>query len=132
MTPRHTGLMGSAVTWLDRAWWIAWPALVILVARLALERACADPYRLLASLTSVPATAWPIALAYLGAHAWMFAAYAVTAVESDALWPSLAQARAVWRRGIVKIALMAVTLAVEYLPISLWRAVGTGVMGCAP
>lgn len=115
---------------LGRSWWVVCPGFAMLASRLTFERACADPYSLLATLTSTPATAWPLALLYLSAHAWLFVAYLVTATRTNALWPSVAQMRSVWGNGLFKILLMTIALAVEYLPVSLWRVLGARVFGC--
>jgi hypothetical protein len=52
----------AAKRWLDRSWWLLFPAFTALTIRLGVERACAQPYDLLPAVTSNPAWAWPLAL----------------------------------------------------------------------
>jgi hypothetical protein len=114
----------SADVWLSRAWWGVFPPFAVLVGRLTYERACADPYGLLQALSSTPATAWPLAVVYVGAHAWMMAVYLRLVARTNQFLPGLAQIHAARRPAAVKVVLMAVVLAAEFSPVSLWRLVG--------
>jgi hypothetical protein len=117
------------IVWLARGWWLLMPPFALLVARLTVERACAAPYELLPTTTSVPLLAWMLAGLYVGAHAWMAAAYLLTVERTGALIPTISAVRAAWRGQAVKLLLAAAVLATEYAPIPMWRAVGQG-LGC--
>lgn len=108
-------------------WWVLLPAFAVLVGYLSLERACADPYRLIAGAMSAPLTAWPVSLLYISAHAWLVLVYLQTSARAGTMWPSLRQVRSMWEGDWLKIALMVAALAVEYCPLSLWRAIGSTV-----
>jgi hypothetical protein len=124
-----TGL-GRLETLTSRAWWIVFPPFALLVGRLTFERACADPYSLVQSLASRPAAAWPLALLYVAAHVWLIVVYLRTVARTDALWPSLAEFRAIQGTDVIKAILMAIVLAIEYSPVSFWRLVGEA--ACTP
>lgn len=114
---------------LGAVWWVLLPAIAVLVASLSIERACADPYRLVGGAMSTPLTAWPVSLLYISAHAWLMFVYLHTAAQTGTMWPALRQVRSVWAGDWLKIALMVAALAVEYCPLSLWRAIGSMVPG---
>jgi hypothetical protein len=110
---------------LTRSWWVLFPAFAVLVARLAVERTCGDPYDLLAALMPSPAIAWVLAGIYVIAHVWTISAYLVS-LDRGELLPGPATMQ--W--GKWKIYAMVGVLAIEYCPATLWRFVGT-VTGCA-
>lgn len=124
---RGAGASERLAAFLGAVWWILLPAFAVLVGVLSLERTCADPYRLVPGVMSKPITAWSISLLYISAHAWLLAVYLHASAHASSLWPSLEQMRSVWGHGWLKIAVMLATLAVEYCPLSLWRAIGSTV-----
>lgn len=77
-----------------------------------------------------PGTAWPIALLYVLGHVWLLAAYVWVVERTNAFSPGLADMRAIEGTEVVKILLMTVVLALEYSPLSLWRAIGA--LACTP
>ena len=109
---------------LSRSWWVIFPGFLILVGRLTYERACADPYRLLAGAMSTPAAAWPIALLYVAAHGWLLATYLQTVANTGSLWPAPTQLRAAWHGNTWKVLLLAAALVIEYWPVSILRILG--------
>lgn len=111
---------------LSYAWWALFPPFLVLVVRLSFERACADPYSVLAGVMSNPAKAYAVALLYVAAHGWLLAAYLRACAVTGSLWPS-ARFRAARGHGTWKMALMLVALAVEYWPVSLWRGLSAAV-----
>jgi len=114
----------ATVRWLARSWWLLFPAFAAVTLRLGVERACADPYDLLPAITSNPAWAWPIAVVYVLAHAWVVTAYVTTTVVAETLRPSRGHWRALWGRELYLIVAMAAALVLEYAPIALWRWLG--------
>lgn len=112
-------------------WWGVFPCFAALVIRLTMERACADPYELLPALSSRPWFAWPIALVYVLAHAWIVGVYLVTVAETNAIVPAWSDWRAIWAGGTRKLLLMLAVFAIEYAPIAVWRVVGEALQ-CAP
>lgn len=114
---------------LGAVWWILLPATALLVGYLSTERACHDPYRLIAGAMSRPLTAWPVSLLYISAHAWLALVYLHTAAQAGTMWPSLRQVRSMWGGDWLKIVLMLATLVVEYCPVTFWRAIGSTVPG---
>jgi len=119
----------TALTW---AWWPIMPPFAVLVLRLDGERACDSPYELLSAATSIPVLAWLLATIYVAAHAWLFAAWLVTATHADTLVPSLRSVRLLWGRQAWMLAVTAAIFVLEYWPVPLWRAFGRHVIGCAP
>jgi hypothetical protein len=115
---------------LTASWWLLVPAFAVLVVRLSYERACASPYELLPAVMSKAQSALPIAVLYLGAHVWAGGAYLLTVRETGSLLPSIAAARRIWGTQWPKIVFTVAVLALEYLPISLWRLVGKTVLPC--
>lgn len=115
---------------LGRSWWVIFPLFAALSVRLAVERACGDPYELLPALTSNARWAWGVALVYVLAHVWFVGAYLVTVSRTGTLLPALAAWRGVWRMDAVKIAGMAVLLAIESAPVAIWRMLAPAI-GCA-
>jgi hypothetical protein len=105
-------------------WWILFPCFVALVFRLTLERACADPYDLLAALASNPLWGWPIAGLYVTSHVWLIGVYLLTAASTDSFAPPPSAFRSVWRADYLKILSMAAAFVPEYLPVTLWRFIG--------
>lgn len=114
---------------LGAAWWLLFPCFTALVVRLAVERACSDPYDLLPALTSNPLWGWLIAIIYVASHLWMIAVYMLTASISDSLLPRFGL-RGIWGSDYVKILLMLSAFVLEYLPVTLWRLAGTA-LHCA-
>ncbi len=112
-------------------WWILWPPFAALIVRLAMERACANPYDLLPAITSNPTWVSLLAALYVAPHLWLVAAYVVTVQMCDDLLPGPRALMAVWRTGWVRLALMAALFAVEYAPMPVWRFLGR-VVGCRP
>jgi hypothetical protein len=112
------------------AWWILFPCFTVLTVRLAIERTCADPYDLLPTLTSNPVWGWLIAVTYVMSHIWFIAAYLLTAASADSLVPPRAAFRLAWGHDRMKVLLMLLAFVLEYLPVTLWRLVGTA-MHCA-
>jgi hypothetical protein len=110
--------------WLARSWWLVMPPFAALVARLTYERTCAAPYELLPTLTRLPLFAWMLAGLYVAAHAWVAAAYLLTVASTGALIPPPARIRELWRGRLTLVILATVLLAVEYAPVTMWRAVG--------
>ena len=106
-------------------WWILFPCFVLLVIRLSVDRTCSDPYDLLPGLTSNPVWGWPIAVVYVTSHLWLIGAYLLTASSSDALAPTRAAFRNVWQADYLKVLLMVIAFVVEYLPLTMWRLIGT-------
>jgi hypothetical protein len=131
VTGEASGRRLSARRWLGAAWWPLFPAFAALTARLGIERACGDPYDLLPALTSNPVWAWPMALAYVLAHAWLAVAYGRTALAAGTLAPGAAAWTAAWGRDRYKVGAMAAALVVEYAPMILWRTLGA-TLGCGP
>jgi hypothetical protein len=121
-----------ASTWLRRTWWLVMPPFAGLVLRLVFERACAAPYELLPSLTSVPALASLVAALYLAAHAWMVAALLFTIERSGSLVPAIAGIRRIWQGRLTPLTLAIVLFAIEYAPVPFWQAVGQRVLRCGP
>lgn len=121
MTDNHDVLRRA----LGLTWWILFPCFVALVFRLTLERTCADPYDLLPALASSPLSGWPIAGVYVTSHVWLIGVYLLTAASTDSLAPPPSAFRTVWRADYLKILLMAATFVLEYLPVTLWRFIGT-------
>lgn len=110
---------------LGAIWWILFPCFVLLVIRLSSERTCSDPYDLLPALASNPLWGWPIAIVYVASHLWLIGVYLLTASCSDSLAPSRARFRNLWQTDYMKILLMLIAFVVEYLPVTLWRLLGT-------
>jgi hypothetical protein len=112
---------------LKRSWWVIFPAFAALTVRLAAERSCGDPYDLLPVATSNPALAWPLAIVYVLAHAWIAGAYLATAERSRSLVPPIT----VWTSSAnpFQILLMLAAFAVEYAPAALWASLGA-MVGC--
>jgi hypothetical protein len=115
---------------LGTSWWLLCPSFAALVARLTLERSCADPYFLLPNLMARPTVAWPLAMLYLLGHVWTLAAYLSPLGER----PETTRTRGIplaWPRShALKVWLMTGLLLVEYAPITLWRMIGR-LSGCA-
>jgi hypothetical protein len=112
-------------TWLMRSWWVLFPSFTALTVRLAVERACADPYDLLPALTSHPGWVWSVALVYVFAHLWVLSAYLVTVSRVQEVLPGVSGFRAVWGAGALKLLLMVGILAMEYSPSIVWRPMAT-------
>lgn len=106
-------------------WWILFPCFVLLVIRLSIERTCSDPYDLLPGLASNPVWGWPIAVVYVTSHLWLIGVYLLTASSSDSLVPPRAAFRNLWQTDHVKVLLMLIAFVVEYLPVTVWRLIGT-------
>jgi hypothetical protein len=111
---------------LSTSWWIVFPCFGALVVRLSAERACADPHDLLPALTGMPAGAWPLALVYVAAHAWVVGAYLLTVSRTAQLLPLPAAVRVVWGRDVFKLLAIGLAFAIEYAPMSLWRLAASG------
>jgi hypothetical protein len=109
--------------WLRWLWWLLFPSFAWLVTRMAIDRACADPYLLLADAASNPAFAWPLALVYVAAHWWMLGAYLMTAHRAAAFWPGIRAWRDVWGSHLMQIFLMAAVFVIEYAPLPLGQLV---------
>jgi len=110
---------------LGAAWWLLFPCFTALAVRLAVERACSDPYDLLPALASNPLWGWLIAIIYVTSHLWIIAVYILTASVSDSLLPSRSAFRGFWGTDAVKILLMLSAFVLEYLPVTLWQLAGT-------
>jgi len=109
---------------LARTWWAIGPAFVVLTARLAIDRACRDPYNLVPGLASKPVLAWALAALYLGAHLWLLLAYLRTSIDARTLLPLPRDIRAVWGRGQWKVWVLVAVMTVEYSPQSFSRLAG--------
>lgn len=114
---------------LGAAWWLLFPCFTALVVRLAVERACSDPYDLLPALASNPLWGWLIAIIYVASHLWIIAVYILTASISDSLLPR-SVFRGFWGADSVKILLMLSAFVLEYLPVTMWRLAGAA-LHCA-
>jgi hypothetical protein len=110
---------------LGATWWILFPCFVLLVIRLSIERTCSDPYDLLPGLASNPLWGWPLGVVYVASHLWLIGVYLLTASSSDSLGPPRARFRSLWQTDYMKIWLMLIAFVVEYLPVTLWRLMGT-------
>ena len=121
------GRLRRALAW---SWWLVMPAFAALVLRLLVERMCAAPYELLPSVTTVPLLAWALSGLYLAAHAWLAAAWLVTALHADRMLPPWRVVREVWSGRLWVIWLTLAIFALEYGPIPLWRVLGRGVLRC--
>jgi hypothetical protein len=110
-------------TLLSRTWWAVGPAFVVLAGRLAIDRACGDPYNLVPALASRAAIAWAMAAVYVLAHLWLLAAYVQTARASAALLPPPRALGAIWGSDRWKVWLLLFAVALEYAPLLLFRAV---------
>jgi hypothetical protein len=106
------------------AWWPLFPSFLALTCRLAIERACAEPYDLLPALTSKPAWAWTFAAVYVLAHAWLVSAYLLTVASSQSLLPRIRDWQAIWGSQFFKVWLMFLAFAIEYAPVPMWRLIG--------
>ena len=115
---------------LRSSWWIIFPAFALLVARVSIDRACADPYNLLASAMTRPSTGWAIALIYVAAHVWMLSAY-LRGVSATGDWRAAGALRRGTSGELWKAGMMGIVLAIEYVPVSLWRMVGAATCGAA-
>lgn len=122
MDPHTTLRRGLAVSW-----WVLFPCFTALVLRLAIERTCSDPYDLLPALASNPQWGWPIAFVYVTSHLWLIAVYLRAAASANAIVPPRATFRTEWGRDYVKVVLMLLAFVLEYLPVTLWRLVGTAI-----
>jgi len=111
--------------WLKRTWWLLFPSFTVLTVRLDVERACADPYDLLPALASEPAWAWPVALVYVLAHFWAVAAYLLTVSRTQEMVPPVRAWQSVWGTEVAKPIVMAAVLIAEYVPVQVWRLIGT-------
>lgn len=118
-----------AVRALRALWWPLWPAFAALTVRLGIARGCGNPYDLLPAIVSDPAWAWPLALVYVAAHAWIAAAYLATVADAGSVVPAWRVWRSVWGRAVAMVLLMLGALAVEYAPLPLWRALAAAA-GC--
>ena len=116
--------------WLMWTWWFLFPSFALLTLVLSFERACRDPYNLLAAAASLPGTAWGLAAMYVLAHVWIVAAYLITVARTQDLLPSARAFRDAWSTDSLKVALMAAVVAIEYCPVRLWRLVGA-YFGCS-
>jgi hypothetical protein len=121
---------GSLRRALDWGWWLVMPAFALLVLRLDLERICAAPYELLPTVTTVPLFAWALSGLYLAAHAWVAAAWLVTALHADRMLPRWRIVRGLWGVRIWMIWLTLAIFALEYAPIPMWRIIGRRVLNC--
>ena len=123
-------MRGPVDVWLMRAWWVLFPCFAALAIRLAIDRACAEPYNLLPALAGDPAWAWPLAIVYVLAHLWIAAAYLLTVSRTQALVPTPRALAALRSADTMKLILMSGAFAIEYSPMPLWRLIGTG-LRCA-
>jgi hypothetical protein len=119
----------TRLTW---AWWLIMPPFAVLVARLDIERACAEPYELLPGAATVPWLAWSIAALYLAAHALLTAACLVTVLHAGTLAPSPRVIRTLWGRQLWMLIVTVLIFVLEYWPVPMWQALGRHVLGCAP
>ena len=119
----------AVVRGMRAAWWVLWPAFTALTVRLGVERGCGDPYDLLPAIVSNPTWAWPLALGYVAAHAWIAAVYLVTVADAGRLAPGWRAWQSVWRGDLPMVALMIASMALEYAPVSLWRLLAAAA-GC--
>jgi hypothetical protein len=115
---------------LDWSWWLVMPAFAALVLRLDVERACAAPYELLPEITTVPLFAWALSALYLAGHAWLGAAWLVTALHADRMLPPWRSVRAYWIGRTWAIWLTLAIFALEYAPIPVWRILVRSVLRC--
>ena len=120
--------MSAVLRW---SWWIIFPAFALLVVRVSVERACADPYNLLPTAMSRPSTGWAIALLYVAAHVWILAAYLRGASSTGTSWAWIAALRIGSGGELWKAVLIGIALAAEYVPVSLWRMAGAATCGGA-
>lgn len=109
-------------TVLSRTWWAICPLFILLTARLAVDRACRDPYNLVPALAARPLAAWGMAAIYVLAHVWLLAAYLQAAVAASSLLPSIGAVQRIWGREAWKPWLLVAAMAVEYAPLALFRA----------
>ena len=109
-----------------RIWWVVFPCFAGVVVRLAIERSCGAPYDLLPAVSAKPIFAWPIALVYVSAHAWILAVYLVTVADRQILVPAASDWRAIWKSDVGKLVLMVAMFSIEYAPMLLWRLIAGG------
>lgn len=121
----------TARTRLLTTWWVLFPSFVVLTFRLASERACGDPDNLLPGLMSKPWRGWAVALVYVAAHLWLVAAYLLPVAHTGEPFPGVRTLRSVWGKDTVKVLLLTAAVAIEFLPVSLWRLLGA-TLRCAP
>lgn len=112
--------------WLMRSWWVLFPCFTALIIRLAIDRACAEPYNLAPALAGDPAWAWPLAIVYVLAHLWIAAAYLLAVSRTQALMPTRRALAAFGSADTMKLILMSGAFVIEYSPMPLWRLIGTG------
>lgn len=108
---------------LNAAYLIVFPGFLFVVAAFSRERACFDHIGLLPGVARQPALAALLALVYVLGYSWAAAAYAVTARDTRALLPTLAQAHAIWGSAWWRPASLLILLLVDYTPPPLLRAV---------
>jgi hypothetical protein len=120
----HSHLRRLAMTW-----WFVCPIFAVVIARLVADRACGNSNNLLPQLAAEPGWAWLLAIVYVVGHAWFVGGYLITVDAAGTLAPGMAAIRSLWGRHTVKLLLMAAVLLAEYLPLTLWRAIGAGI-GC--
>ena len=110
--------------WLARFWWLIFPAFGAMTARLSMERTSGGASQLLPQATSDPSLAWLLAIIYVAAHWWLLLAYLVTVRRTQMLFPNLRVVRIVWGSESPKLLLLFTAFALEYLPLSMWQAIG--------
>src|SRR5262245_45883410 len=105
---------------LARVWFVLFPAFVVLVLLLVIDRGCFDRPYITPSIGTKAAAVWPAAIVFVAAHCWIAAAYVLTAVGTDSLLPTLADARKLWGSDWRKIIGIAVVFAFGYAPAIIW------------
>lgn len=117
----------AARRWLDRTWWPIWPVFTWLIGELTLERTCGAGSGLVAGLSVRPLPAAALAAIYVAAHAWLGVAVLVTTTGAGEMVPGAKAIVRVWQRWPVKLVLMAVVFAVDYLPRTIFRLAASAI-----
>jgi hypothetical protein len=108
----------------------AWPALfpVAIAAqawsireRLLLSEGFVRPVEPIPSLQLQPGFSWVIAAAYLAVYAWLIGTYLVAAASSRRIAPPIAAFTSVLGSASIRSALLALVVALDYVPLPIWR-----------
>jgi hypothetical protein len=109
---------------LSRTWWAIGPLFIVLAGRLAVDRACADPYNLVPVLASRPVVAWTMAVVYVLAHVWLLGLYLEASSSTSLLVPTPRSIRTLWGSDRWKVWALLLAVAVEYAPLAVVSIAG--------
>jgi hypothetical protein len=126
-----TAASGTAWRWLHATWWAILPGFAWVVFAMTAAEMCSQRGPWLATLTSRPETALPLAVLYAAGHAWFVAAVLFTTAHTGELLPSVGAVRDSWRGSLRKPGAIAAFVVVAYTPLTLVRAAGE-IFGCRP